>query len=96
MLPKRQTGAADLSLSRVESDRYCQAVISKTPLTQRRSPGADAATAGGMVVGAMLICAALGFGLGSLVDLSVPGGLLGLFGGLALGFALVYRRYRRI
>lgn len=52
--------------------------------------------AGGMVVGSMLICAALGFGAGSLVDLSVPGGLIGLFGGLALGFALVYRRYRRI
>jgi hypothetical protein len=49
-----------------------------------------------MIVGAMLICAAIGFGLGSLVGLSVPGGLLGLFGGLALGLSLVYRRYRRI
>ena len=52
--------------------------------------------AGGMVVGSMLICAAIGFGIGSLIDLSVLGGLLGLFGGLALGFNLVYRRYRRI
>ncbi len=87
---------ANRSLRAFESDRNCQAVISKTPLTERPSPGADAAMAGGMVVGSMLICAAIGFGAGSLIGLSVPGGLLGLFGGLALGFSLVYRRYRRI
>ena len=44
----------------------------------------------------MLICAAIGFGAGSLIDLSVPGLLIGVFGGMALGFFLVYRRYRRI
>jgi len=30
------------------------------------------------------------------VDLAVPAGLVGLFAGLVVGFALVYARYRRI
>jgi hypothetical protein len=57
---------------------------------------ADAALAGGMLVGAMLGCAAAGYGLGSLAGLAVPLGLSGLFAGLVVGFALVYARYRRI
>jgi hypothetical protein len=44
----------------------------------------------------MIACAAAGFGLGSLVDLAVPAGLVGLFAGLVVGFALVYARYRGI
>jgi hypothetical protein len=60
-------------------------------------PGrADAAAAGGMLVGAMLACAAAGYGLGSLAGLAVPLGLAGLFVGLVVGFALVYARFRRI
>jgi cation transporter-like permease len=52
--------------------------------------------AGGMLIGAMLICAAVGFGLGSLVGLAVPLGLAGFFAGLVVGFLLVYARYRRV
>jgi hypothetical protein len=60
-------------------------------------PGrADAATAGAQILGAMIACAGAGFGLGSLVGLAVPLGLLGLFVGLVVGFALVYARFRRI
>ena len=60
-------------------------------------PGrADAALAGGLILGAMIGCAAAGFGLGSLVGLGVPIGLGGLFAGLVVGFALVHARYRRI
>ena len=60
-------------------------------------PGrADAAAAGGLLLGAMIACAAAGFGLGSLVDLAVPAGLVGLFAGLVVGFALVHARYRGI
>jgi len=60
-------------------------------------PGrADAAAAGALQLGAMIACAAAGFGLGSLVDLAVPAGLVGLFAGLVVGFALVYARYRGI
>ena len=65
--------------------------MSETP------PGrADAATAGALLIGAMLAFAAAGYGLGSLVGLAVPLGLAGLFAGLVVGFALVYARFRRI
>ena len=48
------------------------------------------------MVGAMIAGAAAGYGLGSLVGLAIPLGLIGLFAGLAGGFALVYARFRRI
>ena len=57
---------------------------------------ADAATAGLSVVGAMIVAAAAGYGLGSLVDLAIPFGLAGLFAGLVAGIALVYARFRRL
>jgi hypothetical protein len=65
-------------------------------MSRRPPTGADAATAGGVVIGAMLICAAAGFGLGSLIGIAIPLGLVGLFAGLGVGFFLVYSRYRRI
>ena len=48
------------------------------------------------MLGAMIGCAAIGFGLGSLVGLAVPLGLGGLFVGLVVGFALVHARFRRL
>jgi hypothetical protein len=57
---------------------------------------ADAATAGGLLIGAMIGCAAAGYGLGSLVSLAVPLGLAGLFAGVVVGLALVYARFRRL
>ena len=65
-------------------------------MSQRPPTRADAATAGFTLIGAMLACAAAGFGLGSLLGLAVPLGLVGLFAGLGVGFFLVYSRYRRI
>jgi hypothetical protein len=65
--------------------------VSETPPSR-----ADAATAGGLVIGAMVGCAAAAYGLGSLVGLAVPAGLVGLFAGLVVGLALVYARYRRV
>jgi hypothetical protein len=60
-------------------------------------PGrADAAAAGAVLLGTMIAFATAGFGLGSLVDVAVPAGLVGLFAGLVVGFALVHARYRRI
>lgn len=47
-------------------------------------------------MGTMLTLALAGYGLGSLVDLAVPLGLIGLFAGLAGGLALVYARFRRL
>ncbi len=56
----------------------------------------DAATAGMSLVGAMVGCAAAGFGLGSLVGLAVPLGIAGLFVGIVAGMVLVHARFRRI
>ena len=65
-------------------------------MSRRPPTGADAATAGFTLIGAMLACAGAGFGLGSLLGLAVPLALVGLFAGLVVGFFLVYSRYRRI
>lgn len=53
-------------------------------------------SAGGYLIGAMLACGAAGFGIGSLVGLAVPVGLVGLFAGLIVGLVLVHARFRRI
>jgi hypothetical protein len=65
-------------------------------MNRRPSTRADAATAGFTLIGAMLACAAAGFGVGSLIGLAVPLGLVGFFAGLVVGFFLVYSRFRRI
>jgi hypothetical protein len=65
-------------------------------MSARPPTGADAATAGWLLIAAMLVCAAVGFGLGSLFSLAVPLGLVGFFVGLVVGFFLVHARYRRI
>ena len=74
----------------------CPVPISTAQMTERPGGRPDAAAAGGLLLGAMIACAVAGFGLGSLVNLAVPAGLVGLFAGLVVGFALVYSRYRRI
>jgi len=50
--------------------------------------------AGSLIVGSMVLGAAVGFGLGSLVGAAVLVGLVGLFVGLIGGFVLVHDRYR--
>ena len=56
--------------------------------------GADAAAAGITVVAGMAIGALSGYGLGLPLGIAVPAGLVGLFGGVVAGCALVYARYR--
>ena len=77
---------------------HCLAATRKTSDSMREGPPtrADAATAGLSMVAAMIAGAAAGYGLGSLVGLAIPLGLIGLFAGLAGGFALVYARFRRL
>ena len=65
-------------------------------MTSPRPTRADAATAGLGVVASIVVFAAAGYGLGSLVGLAVPVGLLGLFAGAIVGLALVHARFRRI
>ena len=63
----------------------------------RTPPGrADAATAGMLLVAAIVTCAGIGFGVGALIDLAVPLGLVGLFAGVVVGVILVHARFRRI
>ena len=68
-------------------------------MTEPRTPGRDrpptmrGAVAGSFLVATIVLCAAVGFGLGALVGATVPLGLVGLFCGVALGIALVIRRF---
>ena len=50
--------------------------------------------AGSLIVATIIVCAAIGFGLGALVGLAVPLGIAGLFAGVAGGLALVITRFR--
>jgi hypothetical protein len=65
--------------------------MSESPPTR-----ADAATAGGSLIGAMIAGAAAGYGLGSTGGLAIPLALIGFFAGLAAGLRLVYVRFRRL
>jgi hypothetical protein len=61
-----------------------------------RPPSSDAALAGLMLVVTLALCAGGGLALGALVGIPVPFFLVGLFVGLAVGFALVYARFKDI
>jgi hypothetical protein len=50
--------------------------------------------AGSLLVATVVLCAAIGFGIGSLIGFAVPLGLVGLFAGVAAGLALVITRFR--
>jgi hypothetical protein len=63
-------------------------------MSQARGP--DPRGAGVTLVAAAVLCGAAGLGIGALVGLPVPFALAGLFGGLAVGFALVYSRFKDI
>jgi hypothetical protein len=62
----------------------------------RDSPGVDATAAGAYLIASIVLCGAIGFGVGSLVELEVPLGIAGLFAGFVAGMALVYARFRRL
>lgn len=52
------------------------------------------AVAGSLLVATIILCAAIGFGIGALVGAAVPLGLLGLIVGPVVGIALVRSRFR--
>ena len=58
-------------------------------------PG-DAASAGLMIVVSLLLMAAVGYGIGSLVGAAVPLAFVGGFAGLFAGLWLVYTRFKDI
>jgi hypothetical protein len=49
-----------------------------------------------LLIAAIVACALAGAGLGALVGLAVPLGLIGVFAGAVVGVALVHARCRRI
>ena len=60
----------------------------------RRPAGSSPAVAGSLIVASIILCAAIGFGVGALVGLAVPLAIAGLFAGVAVGIALVITRFR--
>lgn len=53
-----------------------------------------AASAGSMLIAAIVLCALIGYGLGALVGAAVPLLLVGLFVGPIVGVLLVRARFR--
>jgi hypothetical protein len=51
------------------------------------------AVAGSVLVATIVLCAAIGFGLGALIGAAVPLGLAGVFAGAVVGIVLVARRF---
>ena len=66
----------------------------RAPAPAGRPPTMRGAVAGSLLLAAIVLCAAIGFGVGALVGLAVPLGLAGLFVGVAAGIMLVARRFR--
>ena len=56
----------------------------------------DAALAGFMLLVTALLCAGVGVAIGAALGAPALLGILGLFVGFGLGFALVYNRFRNI
>jgi hypothetical protein len=54
------------------------------------------AVAGTLLVAAIVLCAAIGLGLGELVGAPAPLAIVGVFVGLGAGFAIVYQRFKDI
>jgi hypothetical protein len=63
-------------------------------MTAPRPPVNRGMVAGSLLVATILLCAAIGFGLGALVGAAIPLGLAGLFAGVPLGIVVVIRRFR--
>lgn len=62
------------------------------PVTTTK-PTARAAVAGSYLLGTLLLCAAIGMGLGALVGVPVLMGLVGMFVGVPAGIVVVRRRF---
>jgi hypothetical protein len=58
--------------------------------------GAEAASAGLMIVVSLVLGAAVGYGIGALIGAAVPIAFAGGFIGLFLGFRLVYTRFKNV
>ncbi|MDX6633347.1 MAG: hypothetical protein QOI62_606 [Solirubrobacteraceae bacterium] len=63
-------------------------------MTDRPSkPTMRGAVAGSLILGTIVLCAGIGFGLGAAVGATVPLGIVGVFVGVIAGIAVVVRRF---
>ena len=60
------------------------------------APRVTTASAGISLLSGIVVCALIGFALGSLVGLAAVGAVLGGFIGIGVGFTIVYRRFKDI
>ncbi len=63
-------------------------------MNPRPQTGADAAAAGAVLITVLIVCAAAGYGVGSLFGSATLLAALGLLVGFILGIAVVYIRFR--
>ncbi len=63
-------------------------------MSEPHKPTMRGAVAGSMLVATIILCGAVGFGIGALVGAAVPLGLAGLIAGPVAGIALVRSRFR--
>ena len=61
-----------------------------------RTPAKEAAGAGALLIAAILLCAAVGLGIGALIGAPAALGIVGGFVGVGVGFRLVYGRYKHL
>ena len=61
-----------------------------------KPPRFDPAGAGLTLLAAVVLCTLVGLGVGLLVDLPALLGIVGVFIGFAVGFRLVYARFKDI
>jgi hypothetical protein len=59
-------------------------------------PTMRGAVAGSLLLATIVLCAAVGFGVGAVVGLAVPLGIAGVFIGVIAGIAVVARRFSDI
>jgi hypothetical protein len=57
-------------------------------------PAANPAGAGALLIGSILVCAAIGLGIGALVGAPALLALVGGFVGIGVGFSVVYRKFK--
>ena len=58
-----------------------------------KTPGRAAAGAGVLLVSTILLCAAVGLGIGALIGAPAALAIVGVFVGVGGGFWVVYRRF---
>ena len=63
-------------------------------MTEPSRPTTNPAVAGSLLIATVVLCAAIGLGIGALVGAPAPLAALGAFVGFGAGFAVVYRRFK--